>query len=401
MTVALHPAARPMSDTARVRPASARPSRPALPPRLGLLTPHNPHDRRAFSGTVFHAVRALAARTDLRLTVLGPHRPATALDRLLRRGSPRFEPAMLAPDGSDFAGLDAVLGLVASPLLDAAARLTDLPFVHVTDATPGFLREIYGRDLPEGAAACEARVLARSTAVYSSRIMADIAGAEFGAAAAGARALAFGVNFTTLPGDRSAGLPAKAPLDRLEVLFVGGDWDRKGGALALAAFERLRASGRDAHLTLVGGVPAPVRTALQGRSDISVAGFLDKNRPREQARLAALFARAHLFVLPTRADCTPMVVAEALAHGTPVLATDIGGTREMIGQGAGRTLPMEAGAADWARAIGEMGSAATAHAMMSDAAAERTVRQLNWDCWAAGIAAIAAETAFEGARAAA
>src|SRR6056297_2555528 len=390
MNAALHPVSR-----IHTGPADARPL------RLGVLTPHNPHDRRAFSGTVFHAVAALAARTDIALRVLGPHRPQTVFDRLARRASPRFEPAMLDPGGADFDGLDAVLGLVASPLLDAAAGLTDLPLIHVTDATPGFLREVYGRDVPEGADAREARVLARSTAVYSSRMMANRAAAEFGAAAAGARSLSFGVNFSTLPGNQSGSLPEKASLDRLELLFVGGDWARKGGALALATFERLRAGGRTAHLTLVGGVPAEVRNTLRGRTDVTVAGFLDKNRPRDAARLAALYARAHLFVLPTRADCTPMVVAEALAHGTPVLATDMGGTAEMIGQGAGRTLPAAAGAEDWARAIGEMGSGATAYAMMSDAATERTARLLNWDCWADGIAAIAAETSVARARAAA
>lgn len=394
MTVALRPAAPVPVDPAGVRPA---PARQALPLRLGVLTPHNPHDRRAFSGTVFHAVKALARRRDLVLTVLGPHRPQTAFDRLARRASPRFEPAMLDPRGTDFEGLDAVLGLVASPLLDAAAGLTALPLIHVTDATPGFLRELYDREGLEDSAARESRVLARSTAVYSSRMMVKRAVAEFGPVAAGARSLAFGVNFTDPPAD----LPEKPPLDRLELLFVGGDWERKGGAVALAAFERLRVTGRTAHLTLVGGVPAAVRTALCGRTDITVTGFLDKNRPRDAARLAALYRRAHLLVLPTRADCTPMVVAEALAWGTPVLATDVGGIREMIGAGAGATLPLGSTGADWACAIAEMTAGATAYAMMSDAAAERTRTRLNWDRWAEGIAVIVTETVVAGTRAAA
>lgn len=41
-----------------------------------------------------------------------------------------------------------------------------------------------------------------------------------------------------------------------------------------------------------------------------------------------------------------MVVSETLTHGPPVLATDISGIAEMIGQGAGRTLPPRATAAD-------------------------------------------------------
>jgi len=381
MTAILHPAPRP----------SARPSRhPGRPLRLGILTPHNPHDRQSFSGTVHHAVTALAGRADIALRVLGPHRPPRRLDRVLRRASPQMTPGMLAGDGSDFAGLDAVLGLVATGLLGRAAALTDLPLVHVTDATPGFLRDVYGWDVPATAGAEEAALLARARAVYSSQAMADRAAEEFGAPAAGASALPFGVNFTEPP----RLFPAVPRLDRLELLFVGGDWERKGGAIALAALDRLRAAGRDAHLTLVGGVPAGLAAALKGRRDVTVAGFLDKNRPREAAALADLYGRAHLFVLPTRADCTPMVVAEALAHHTPVLATDVGGIGEMLGAGAGRILPLDAGPADWAVAIDEMTADPAVHAMMADAAADRAAGPLNWTTWAEGIAAIVAEEVF-------
>lgn len=382
MTFALHPVSRP-------RPV---PRAAPTPLRIGVLTPHNPHDRRAFSGTVFNAVRALAARDDLALSVLGPHRKAGYLDRLLRRDARRFDPPGLISSPGLFDGLDLVLGIVATPLLDAAAAVTDLPFIHVTDATPGFLREVYGRAVPQTADAREARVLGRAVPVYSSRFMAKRAGAEFGPVAAHAQALPFGVNFDTLPDP----LPEKPPLYRLELLFVGTDWTRKGGALALDAFDRLRAGGRDAHLTLVGHMPEAVKTAVSGRRDVTVAGFLDKNRPRDAARLSSLFGRAHLLVLPTRADCTPMVVAEALAHGTPVLATDIGGIGEMLGQGAGRVLPPEAAADDWAGALGEMGRDSVAYAFRSDAATERVATRLSWASWAEGIATIAVEAVVPG-----
>ncbi len=377
MNAAFHPLSRPATAT------------PVFPLRLGVLTPHNPFDQRAFSGTVHHAVAALQARTDIDVTILGPHRPIGRLDRLMRRGSARFTPDMLASDGRDFLGLDVVIGLVASPLLDRARQLTDLPLIHVTDATPDFLQNVYGHEIPDAVSQREARVLAHCRSVYSSQMMARQAVAEYGALAEDAEALAFGVNFSALP----TNLPDKSPLDRLQLLFVGGNWTRKGGDIVLEAFDQLRATGRDAHLTLVGAVPESLQAKLRRRSDITTTGFLDKNRPSQLARLQALFAQAHLFILPTRADCTPMVVAEALAHGTPVLASNVGGIAEMIGKGAGQTLPLTADPKAWARAITDLTEARTGYLMMSDAAAERTVSRLNWTVWARDMAAIAIEEA--------
>lgn len=47
--------------------------------------------------------------------------------------------------------------------------------------------------------------------------------------------------------------------------------------------------------------------------------------------LAGAFAGADLLVLPSRAETYGMVVTEALAHGVPVVTTDVGGVREALG----------------------------------------------------------------------
>ena len=363
------------------RPVEAR-SRPAL--RVGLLTPHNPYDRQAFSGTAHHAAKALGQTPGLELRVLGPHRPRRRLDQLLRRPSPRVEAGAL-----NFSGLDVIIGLVATPLLNAVCELTDLPLIHVTDATPAFLRDVYGYDVPAAADRAEvAAATAAATVVYSSRRMARRALQDLGTVVRDARSLPFGVNLDTLPQQ----CPEKKSLETLELLFIGADWDRKGGDLAVAALDALNASGRAARLTVVGRVPDRIRA----HRDVCVEGFLDKNRPRDLARLTALYERAHVFVLPTKADCTPMVLAEAMAHGTPVLAHDVGGISELVGPGgAGRVLPQAARAGEWAEAIAAMTADATAFAMVSDAAFERAGTRLSWRNWADGIAEIARDVATE------
>ena len=55
--------------------------------------------------------------------------------------------------------------------------------------------------------------------------------------------------------------------------------------------------------------------------------------------LEAAYAGADLLVLPSRAETYGMVVAEALARGLPVVATDVGGVRESLGEVPGRGVP--------------------------------------------------------------
>lgn len=361
----------------------------SAPLTLGLLSPHDPADRTAFSGTAWHAARALAAVPGLRLRILGrPDRRRPGRGGLVSRLTRRPRP--VDPDRIDLAGLDAVLGLVATPFLDRLAARSALPFLHVTDATPAFLAEAYGRQVPATAERRERRVAERALCIYSSAAMARRAPSDLDLPDLAPLVLPFGVNLETLP----ARLPEKPSLDRLELLFVGLDWHRKGGDLALAALDRLAAGGRDVRLTVIGGVPP--HAARHPR--VRALGFLDKNRPRQARRLARAYASSHLLVLPTRGDCTPMVIAEAMAHGTPAVATDTGGVAELVGgPGSGRVLPPGAGARHWAAAIASAASDDAAYALLSDAAFERRRTLYSWDRWAAGIARTARALVSRGA----
>lgn len=351
------------------------------PITLGFLTPHNAHDPRAFSGTVYHAAQALRALDGVTLKPLGSHHRAPGLGNRIARRLGRKAASPRAPLTDALAGVDAVVGLVATDLLDRLPPV--VPYLHVTDATPGFLSDAYGWDIGAETRVREARVAqAAAVCLYSSGMMAARARTELGIARADA--LPFGINLDLAPGSPIK----KPPLGPVELLYVGADWTRKGGEIALAAFHHLQAQGLPAHLTCVGHIPEHVRQV----PGVTVAGFLDKTRPRQARRLRNLYSRAHLLVLPTRGDCTPMVLAEAMAHGTPVLATDTGGIAEVIGQGgAGRTVPLEASPEIWARHIAGMTADAEAHFWMSDAASDRATRY-SWDVWAEGIARRARES---------
>jgi glycosyltransferase involved in cell wall biosynthesis len=130
------------------------------------------------------------------------------------------------------------------------------------------------------------------------------------------------------------------------LLFVGRDWQRKGGDLAVAAMDHLAQSGLEAQLTVVGCQPPKVR------SNIRVFPYLNKNRTEDARVLEKLYGEADFLILPTRADCSSVVVSEANAFGVPVIATQTGGLPSLIREGMnGYLLPLSAQGEDFAQVI--------------------------------------------------
>jgi len=124
--------------------------------------------------------------------------------------------------------------------------------------------------------------------------------------------------------DRFVPVP-KRERTRPRVLFVGGRFVEKGGEdLLVALGERL---GRDVDLDLVTPTPVAERPGVQVHR-------LQTSDPR----LLDLYQQADLLALPTYGDATPWVVLEAMACGTAVLSTPLGGIPDMLEDGRAGAL---------------------------------------------------------------
>lgn len=106
----------------------------------------------------------------------------------------------------------------------------------------------------------------------------------------------------------------------LRLLFVGGDFARKGGQILLDVL-RTRADGRFA-LDVV------------TRDDVACEDGVRVHRAEPNSpELRELYARADVFVLPTRAEAFGIATVEAMASGIPVIVSDVGGARDIVDDG--------------------------------------------------------------------
>jgi UDP-glucose:(heptosyl)LPS alpha-1,3-glucosyltransferase len=124
------------------------------------------------------------------------------------------------------------------------------------------------------------------------------------------------------PGEEDGGLPGAGTL---RVLFVGGDWERKGLRAAIEAL----AGCPGAELTVVGsGDVDSYRAAAEA------AGVADRVEfAGPTADPAPAYRAADAFLLPTAYESFSLVTYEAAASGLPLLATRVNGIEDLLRDG--------------------------------------------------------------------
>ena len=169
-------------------------------------------------------------------------------------------------------------------------------------------------------------------------------------------------------------LPAEKPF-RGVVLFVGIDWQRKGGPDLLAAFVRVAEAHPAARLRIVGCSPAVTHPRIETFGRLS----LDET--------ARQFAEADIFCLPSYHEPSAFALVEAQLQGLAVVATDVGGSPDRMIAGETGFLVPPGDVAALAEALGRLLSDPARCRAMGVAAAKFARETFTWEATGRRIAA--------------
>lgn len=170
--------------------------------------------------------------------------------------------------------------------------------------------------------------------------------------------------------------------DAPSILFVGSYEARKNLVTVVRAYARAAAMGLPHRLVVVAtpgsGPTASVHAAVRAAGLAGRVHFIDGTAISD-GELGALYRSASLFVFPSRAESFGLPPLEAMAAGTPVLASGLPALREVLGGAAAFVdNPLDDGAL--ARAIHRIAGDARAREMMAAAGLRQAARYSWQDC---------------------
>ncbi len=382
-------------------PTSEQASTPAQPaatptrsPKVAFFAGGDPLEIKLWSGTPYYALSALREVCDVSYVERRPFpRFLHPLARLiLRLSGGRIDIRMLrwvirlasAPARRRLRKSDADVYVSAASSGLAGMLGKDTQQILISDATSTALTRYYpemqylwpwvrgGFSAMERAAMEQARWL-----TYPSNWAAASASEDFGTDPAKIAVLPWGPNMAK-PAAPQVRTLTDGPL---KLLFVGIAWDRKGGEIALETARLLAERGTECTLDIVGVDASSARGPVP--DNVRFHGRLDKGDPEETTQLEALFAGAHLFVLPTRAEALGMVFAEAAAMALPSVSYATGGVETVVKHGeTGLLLSPDAGAEDFANTIAALANDPARYQALSAAALRDSEERLDWSVWA-------------------
>lgn len=276
--------------------------------------------------------------------------------------------------------------LIFSPGATAVGYLnTSIPVIIYTDAT---LRPMVGyykkfSNLWKGsyrnAEKLEAQAIKNaSLLIYSSDWAANSAIELYNATPDKVKVIPFGTNIESAYNENIVHQFIKTRGTKTcRLIFMGVDWERKGGDIAFKIAKKLFDQRFPVELHIVGIQDLPAE-CLQ--PFVFNHGFISKKTNEGKEELDKLLRICHFLVLPTLAECFGMVFSEANSYGIPCITTNTGGIPTVIKDGInGKKFPLDSSIDQYASYISDTFNNQALYEQLALNSYREFATRLNWD----------------------
>jgi glycosyltransferase involved in cell wall biosynthesis len=365
---------------------------------IGYLTSTDANDKRSWSGTHYYMAKALE-RNCGNVTYLGPVNPKFAITK--GRAFSFLSQKLLGKryDYSHSVSLSKTYGQLFTDILkhkkcdiifapSSSSKIaflnTQIPIVYLSDATFDNMLNYYpaysnlrATSIKQGNEIEHLALYNSAISLFPSHWAAKSAIDIYGADKSKVHIVPFGANIDSIPLREDV-----IPIHNKKVcrlLFLGVNWERKGGEIAFNTFEKLNQIGIETELTVCGCIPPSNFTHKR----MNVIPFLDKNKTEDMAIFKKLLSESTFLLLPSRSECFGIVFAEASAYALPSIAAETGGIADVINHGVnGFLLPYTATTSEYASLIKSILSSNEKHCELKKTTRDLFEKNLNWDTWA-------------------
>lgn len=254
---------------------------------------------------------------------------------------------------------------------------TDATFAGMVDFYPDFINLC--RSSKKNGNAMEKSVLERcARAIYTSDWAVETAVTHYDVDPAKVKVVPRGAMLDS-PLSRSEipRLLKKRRTGTCNLLFLGNEWERKGGDIAIAIAARLNEAGLATTLTIVGDVSDEIKPSLP--PFVRTVGFVSKATKQGRDSINNLFAKSHFLLGPSRAETFGIAFCEASAFAVPSIAADVGGVRTAVRDHVnGKLFPPDATVQDYSEYILELMSDYDRYETLALSAFREYETRLNW-----------------------
>ena len=297
---------------------------------IAFLTTLNPADINNWSGTTFHLFHALSRKHHVK--VIGQNTLLQAAyftkDNYIKKNPLENYVSVFGKLCTEqLTNYDLVFfgDLYLAPFLDV-----NVPVVHLSDVTyhsfQSYLNPLKNEEQIKKIEMMEKKLLNKYTAIINTQEWTKQSTINYYDIEPGKiHVVEFGANIPT-PSDYKIDIQT----DICNLVFIGKNWQKKGGDKVLGAYRKLKSDGFRCQLTSIGSI---IRVPNDEDENFVIIPYIDKSKPEHLERFCKILQKAHFLVLPTECDAFGIVCWEASAYALPSIAANVGGVSQTVREG--------------------------------------------------------------------